>query len=373
MIMNDSDNKNNSPHNYYKINIIKPQEKEETINLKLNNQNLLTFLGSPKRKKSKIHEKMENSFCIKKYKNEYGAHGEKILKEFHKSHKSQTIKNSIIDKTALLRENKSISVMTEKNDIEDDNIIEKSITKSEKKNSINFNININNNNTNEILNIIKFINNLYTDDNHFQKKKPIKTLSIKYLPKINKNSINNSPKKKVSVQFRLESHRKKTIKSSNEIQPHNIYIKDQKIDFDNCLNLDQKYKKEKSIGFFEIERDTKFNNKNCSSKSLKSYQSIFNKSIKSKKKRSKSKFNPDKKSNINKEKKRQEFEVFKNTLQSNETDKQNNKSTKTKKETPTKKSNDKEEKKEAPKINNDDNNKKKRKYNFCNLFCCLNS
>ena len=366
--MNGSDNKNNSGHNY-KINIIKPQEKEETININFNNQNLLSLSRSrnPRKKKSSIQEKMENSFCIKKYKNEHGAHGEKILKELHKS---QTIKNIITHKSSSLMENKSMSVITNKINNIDAVPIEKSnsITKSDKKHSINYNININNTNTNEILNIIKFINNLYTNDKHLQKESPIKTFSIKSLPKINNDSNNYSSKKKLSIQYRLEIPKRKTFKSSNEIQHLNSFIKKDKTNLSNFLKPDQKYQKEKSIEFSEFEGDINLN---------KSYQSIFHNSKKLKKKKSKSKFNRDKKNSIKKEKKRQEFESIKNTIQSNETDKQNNKTIKSKKETLTIKSSDKndhkEDKKEEQKINNDNNNnKKKRKFNFCNLFCCLN-
>jgi len=299
------------------------------------------------------------------YKNEHGAHGEKILKEFHKS---RTIKNKITNKSPSSLENKSISAITEIINLDADNIIEKSIIKSDKKNSINFNININNTRTNEILNIIKFINNLYTSDNHFQKELPIKSLSIKNLPKIDNNSINNSAIKNISIKNRLKNLRKKTFKSLKEIQPHNEYNKDEKTNFINYLKLDeQKYKNEKNIGLSEGKRDITFNNRYNFSNSLRSYQSIFNKSKKSKKEKSKSKFNVDKKSTLKKS--------IKNTIQSIETGKQNNKDNpiKLKKETTTIKSNNKEDKKEETKINNNKNDKNQRKFNFCNIFYCLNS
>ena len=285
------------------------------------------------------------------------------MKEFHKS---RTIKNKITNQSPSSLENKSISAITEKINKDEDKTIEKSIIKSDIKNSINFNININNSNTNEIMNIIKFINNLYTSDNHFQKEMPIKTLSIKNLPKSDNYSFNNSTNNKLSINYRLENQRKKTIKSLKEIQPHNEYIKGEKTNFINYLKLDeQKYKNEKNIGLSEGERDITFNNRYNSSKYLRSYQSIFNKSKKSKKEKCKSKFNVDKESKLKKS--------IKNTIQSIETDKQNNKDNKFKKETTTIKIKDKDNKKEGPKINNNKNDKNKRKFNFCNIFCCLNS
>ena len=82
-------NSNNSSkkniNNNYKINIIRHSGKDENL-ININNPNSL-FLDTqtPNRKKSSLQVKMESAFCTKKYKNENGTSGAKILKEFHKS------------------------------------------------------------------------------------------------------------------------------------------------------------------------------------------------------------------------------------------------------------------------------------------------
>ena len=234
--MNEIENKIVNDNYSYKINIIKPQDKEEE-NMTPFNSNLLSLNArTPKKIKSKLQQKMENSYCIKTHKNMHGTYGEKILKEFHKS---QTInKNHIIKKSSFL-ENKLIDVKSFKNDEEnkEDKPNENQNYKHEIKNNINYNININNSNANEFLNIIKFTNNLYTGDNHLQKEMPTKKVNINNLSKFDKNFNKDSTKKKLFIQFGLENKKRKSFKTSNEIPQDNVDNKDKKTNFTNYMNV----------------------------------------------------------------------------------------------------------------------------------------
>ena len=81
--MKDEEVKTDKENNYI-INIIKPTLNGENKNS--NNQNLLSLNGrTPKRKKSKLQDKMQSSYCVKKYINESGSNGAMILKEHNLS------------------------------------------------------------------------------------------------------------------------------------------------------------------------------------------------------------------------------------------------------------------------------------------------
>lgn len=378
--MDDVDSKINNDNFSYKINIIKPQEKEEE-NINPNNTNLLCLnVRTPKRKKSKLQQKMESSYCIKTHKNENGSNGEKILKEFHKS--KSVNKNLLIKSSPSLFQNKSINEKSSKNDDENKEYgsIENQNYIPEIKNSINYNININNSNANELLNILKFTNNLYTDDNHLQKEMPTKKVNINNLSKYDKNFNTGSTKKRLFIQFGMENNKKrKSFKSSNEMPQDNADNKDQKTNFSNYLkeqsyNEDNNYENNRENSDSEDNFNFNLNKNNInyvkgSSKSAKNSQIIFNKKKNSKKKKIKSKFNQEK-SPIKKEKLKEKAESVKNVLKLIQTDKQSNRSIKSIKETPTVKNNDKEE---NPKKDDEKENKKKKKFNFCGLLCCLNS
>ena len=159
--MNNNSSKKNINNNY-KINIIRHSGKDENL-ININNPNSL-FLDTqtPNRKKSSLQVKMESAFCTKKYKNENGTSGAKILKEFHKS---KSLKFAIAKDSESNLENNTNTVKLSKKEV---NTNKENISPAIKHN-INYNININNSNTNEIFDLLKFTNNLYNQECHLQK------------------------------------------------------------------------------------------------------------------------------------------------------------------------------------------------------------
>ena len=414
--MNEQGKNSNNDNFCMKINIIKPSEDEENLN-NAKSPNLLSLgVRTVKRKKSKMQQKMENSYCIKKYTNEHGTHGANILKEFHKSmtinkpnakeSSSNLELNTITENCSKNAEeqnqnasqipsqipsqtqnqsqspsqmNSPIRIRTpsqKKNQSLFQNQIENHNANQEIKHNINYSININNSNPNDILNILKLTNNLYTDESHLQKEIPTKKLNINNLTKFDNNfNSNNLTKNKLFIQFGLKNKEIKSYKSTKNIAS-NIH----KTSFSNFLRLkgnnDDKMIYESKIESSESDEGVKINNPNNthnfnignnSSKSEKNSLLIFGKS---KRKKSRSKFPHDKR------KKSKEKISSKKMNKINE-EKEENKNEEKKKGNNEEKNEDKnEEKKEETKSDNSDKNKekeKKFKFRFCSLFCCLNS
>ena len=413
--MNERKN-NSSKDNCMKINIIKPSEEEEIVN-NFQNPNLLSINSPVKRRKSKMFHKMENSYCIKKYTNENGTHGAKILKE---DHKSKTINNPIAKESSSYLEYNTVSDRVSKNvDEQNQNLsqnlnisqnqdmcqnqdtsqnqssknhnkiqnqIQNHNSKQEIKHNINYNININNGNPNDLLNILKLTNNIYSGESHLQKEIPTKKLNINNLTKLDNNFNNNdSTKNKLIIQFGLKNKGRRSFKSTKNFEPS---IK--KESFSNYLNLkgvnEDEVLYENKIESSESDENNKINEYehnitnnmgNVSSKSEKNSQFIFHKPNR---KKSKSKYNKDKNKKLKKTKK----ESSKNTRKSsksykfnNDINKNNNISNKiinTIKEG----ENNEENKIDNSNLKNEEEKnenekKKKNKFRFCNFFCCLNS
>ena len=271
--MTDSTKNNN---NLYKINIIKPSGNEENTNS--NNQNVLTpHVRVPKRKKSSLQAKMENAYCIKKYRNENGYRGEMILKEFHKAKSVKCPNPKESDSNVENNEKNS------KNEKEEKNI------SPEINHNINYNININNSNTNEILGLLKFTNDLYNKESHLQKEIPTKKLDINNLSNFDKNFKNNLPKKKLFIQFGLNNPKRKNYKSEKYIPVDN---KD-KTSFSNYLQLKQKQNCENGeddkIDSSGFEENINIKKGNYTSKSTKNVLFKFNGSKSKKTKKLKNK------------------------------------------------------------------------------------
>ena len=352
--MNNNSSKKNINNNY-KINIIRHSGKDENL-ININNPNSL-FLDTqtPNRKKSSLQVKMESAFCTKKYKNENGTSGAKILKEFHKS---KSLKFAIAKDSESNLENKTNTVKLSKKEV---NTNKENIS-PEIKHNINYNININNSNTNEIFDLLKFTNNLYNQEGHLQKELPTKKLDINNLSKFDKNFNKDLTKKKLFIQFGLNDIKRKSFKSSNEIPKDN---KD-KTNFSNYLKIKQKENFENSENSGESEEDMNnnynLNRGDFTSKSTKNAQFNFNKMKNKKSKKIKNK-----------------IIIYEQIEQENEKDNSKPKSrqtTKTKKESPKKFSKkiskNKNGGKEELKINNNDKIEKNKKINFWNCFCCLN-
>lgn len=352
--MNNNSSKKNINNNY-KINIIRHSGKDENL-ININNPNSL-FLDTqtPNRKKSSLQVKMESAFCTKKYKNENGTSGAKILKEFHKS---KSLKFAIAKDSESNLENNTNTVKLSKKEV---NTNKENIS-PEIKHNINYNININNSNTNEIFDLLKFTNNLYNQEGHLQKELPTKKLDINNLSKFDKNFNKDLTKKKLFIQFGLNDVKRKSFKSSNEIPKGN---KD-KTNFSNYLKIKQKENFENSENSGESEEDMNnnynLNRGDFTSKSTKNAQFNFNKMKNKKSKKIKNK-----------------IIIYEQIEQENEKDNSKPKSrqtTKTKKESPKKFSKkiakNKNGGKEELKINNNDKIEKKKKFNFWNCFCCLN-
>ena len=350
--MNTDYAKNND--NSYKINIIKHSGNEDNINS--NNPNALTpHVRAPKRKKSNLQAKMENAYCTKKHINENGSRGALILKEFHKSKSfyCQTPKEAESN-----IENISNFEKNSKNDNKEKNI------SPEINHNINYNININNSNTNEILDLLKFTNNLYNKESHLQKEIPTKKLDINNLANFDKNLKNNLPKKKLFIQFGLNNQKRKSYKSAKYIPKDN---KD-KTNFSNYLKLKQKQSyengEENKIDSSGYEENINIKKGNYTSKSTKNALFKFNSS--------KSKKNKIFKNKVIYEEFEGENEKEKSISRSKNTIKTNKESSKQiKKQLSKIKSEVKIEKSDSDNIIK--NKKAKYKFKFFKCFCCLNS
>ena len=135
-------------NNNSKINVVKSSENIENISSNKKNS-LQTNQRNPSRKKSSLQIKMANAYCTKKYKNENGANGAKVLRELHKS---KSLKNVVFKEMESNMDTNTNNLKLSKNDLE-----EKKEVSPEIKHNINYNININNSNTNEILDLLKII------------------------------------------------------------------------------------------------------------------------------------------------------------------------------------------------------------------------
>ena len=353
--MNGGSSKKNN--NIYKINIIRPPTNENT--LIANNQNQL-FLNyrTPKRKKSNLQTKMENAYCVKKYKNEHGSSGALILKEFHKSKSINA--NKVKESDSNLDNNSNTEKISK---------IEKDIS-PEVNHNINYNININNSNTNEILDIINFTNNLYNRDNHLQKEIPTKKIDINNLSNFDKNFKNDSTKKKLFIQFGLNNPRRKSSKTSKIIPIDNG--KD-KTNFSNYLQLKEK---QISVSGDDNKIDSSENDENVYVNNIKkgNFTSKSTKKAKFKTNSSKNKKNKKFKNKTIYENLEQENENEQSISRSKQTVKTNKESTKNfNKQISKIKS---EVKKEGSNADNADDineeNKNKKKFRIRRCFCCLN-
>ena len=333
-----------------KINVVKSQGNEE--NISQNKKSLaLPNQRSPMRKKSSLQVKMANAFCTKKYKNESGSHGAKILKDFHES---KSLKNGTPKESDSNLECNTNNLKNSKNDVE-----EKKEVAPEIKHNINYNININNSNTNEILDLLKFTNNLYNKDNHLQKEIPTKKLDINNISKFDKNFNKGLAKKKLYIQFGLNNVKRKSFKSTKDIPKDNR----NKINFSNYIQFKQNQNIENSEDSNEYEENKTINisKGNFTSKSSKKNIFHFNKSKKKKNKKMKSKV------------------IFEQSEKENENSNPKSKRTKNSKKGSSKKFIEQvpqqmvEEKEKELKIDND-KKEKKYKFNLCHrFFCCLNS
>ena len=211
---------NSNKDNCMKINIIKPSDGEESIN-NIKSPNLLSLnLRTQKRKKSGVRQKMENSLCTKKYTNEHGTNGANILKEYHKSktiikpnakESSSNLENNTLTDNCSKNVDEQKSNMSQNQDISQNqdtsqnqspsqnqkiqNRIQNHNAKQEIKHNINYNININNSNPNDLLNILKLTNNIYSGESHLQKEIQTKKLNINNLTKFDNNFNNNDSTK----------------------------------------------------------------------------------------------------------------------------------------------------------------------------------
>ena len=366
--MNGESSKNNRHH--YKINIIRHSSNEININPHEQKQ-LLSNNRTPKRKKTNLQTKMANAYCTKKHINEHGSSGAKILKEFHKS-KSVKCNNGKESDSCL--ENNSNTEKNNKNDEkgekEEKEKKEENIS-PEVNHNINYNININNSNTNEILDLLKFTNNLYNRESHLQKEIPTKKLDINNLSNFDKNFKNDLTKKKLFIQFCLNNPKRKSYKSARNIPLDN---KD-KTSFSNYLQLKQKQieksGEENKIDSSEYEeniyvkyKNTNFKKGNYISKSTKNAKFKLNTSKNKKSKRFKK--------NIIYEQFEQENENEKSNSRSRQTAKTNKESTKNiNKKLSIIKSEVKREKSNIDNVNEEPKNMNK--FSFRRCFCCLKS
>ena len=351
--MTDSAKNNN---NLYKINIIKPSGNEENMNS--NNQKVLTpHARAPKRKKSNLQEKMENAYCIKKYRNENGSHGEMILKELHKA---KSVKCPNPKESDSNVENISNNEKNSKNAKEEKNV------SPEINHNINYNININNSNTNEILDLLKFTNNLYNKESHLQKEIPTKKLDINNLTNFDKNFKNNLPKKKLFIQFGLNNPKRKSYKSAKYIPVDN---KD-KTNFSNYLKLKQKQNcengEDNKIDSSGFEENIYIKKGNYTSKSTKNVLFKFNSSKSKKSKKLNNKTIHEEFEGENENEKEKSVSRSKHTAKTNKES-----SKKLKKQLSKVKAEVKIEKSISDNITKD--NKTKNEFKFFKCFCCLNS
>ena len=417
---------NSNKDNCMKINIIKPSDGEESIN-NIKSPNLLSLnLRTQKRKKSGVRQKMENSLCTKKYTNEHGTHGANILKEYHKSktiikpnakESSSNLENNTLTDNCSKNVDEQKSNMSQNQDISQNqdtsqnqspsqnqkiqNRIQNHNAKQEIKHNINYNININNSNPNDLLNILKLTNNIYSGESHLQKEIPTKKLNINNLTKLDNNFNNNdSTKNKLIIQFGLKNKDRKSFKSSKNVKSN---IK--KTSFSNYLNLkgdnEDEMVYENKIESSESDENNKINEHehehnnthnfiigNTSSKSEKNSLLIFNKP---KRKKSRSKFKSDKNKKVKNKIKKESSKNTRKSSKSNKTNKDINKDinkinniAKNQINTIKEEDNNEENKIENSNIKNNNENdnekneeenkkKKKNKFRLCSFFCCLNS
>ena len=368
--------KNSNTDNHMKINIIRPSADEENSRTPKNSNLLSLNLMSGKRKKLKMQQKMENSYCIKKHINEHGTYGAKILKEYHKS---LTINNNpyIKESSSNLDYNTVIDRCSkngnEQNQNQNQNQIQNNNDKQEIKHNINYNININNSNPNELLNILKLTNNLYSGESHLQKEISTKKLELNNLSKFNSNfSNNNLTKKKLFIQFGLKNIKRRSWKSNFEESlkdKTNSHLKSKGYNEDEMI-YENKIESNDSNENIKINEHNNINNfiiANNSSKSEKNSPKNF---CRPKRRNSKSKFEREKNK---KEKEKAKKESSKNSRKSSKTMKEHNKTNNNTHKLINKKieENNEENKIDNSNINND--KQKKNKFRFCNLFCCLNS
>ena len=362
--MNGGSSKHNN--NKYKINIIKCEGNEENTNS--NYQNFLSIkTRTPKRKKSSLEAIMKKSYCIKTYKNESGTKGALILKEFHKA---KSVKCDVKESDSFM-ENKSNTGKNSKNNSKNEEESKK--LPSEIKNNINYNININNSNTKEILDLLKFTNNLYNQDGHLQKDIPTKKVDINNLGNFDKNFKSDLTKKKLFIQFGLNNIKRQSYKStkniprsSKEIPNFSSYIKlkqKQRNEFfdDNKINSNQN---EENINV----NDDNINKDNYTSKSTHLNKSNKNKSKNKKNKKSKKKATKGTKGDSNQAKRESNSKSKNNSKTKNEIIQNINILNKPISETK------KEEKDEETKIDNTNKKEdiKKNKFKFSRCLCCLN-
>lgn len=389
---------NSNKDNCMKINIIKPSDGEESVN-NIKSPNLLSLnLRIQKRKKSNIQQKMENSLCIKKYTNEHGTHGANILKEYHKSktiikpnakESSSNLEYNTLTDNCSKNVDEQKSNMSQNQDISQNqdtsqnqspsqnqkiqNQIQNHNAKQEIKHNINYNININNSNPNELLNILKLTNNLYSGESHLQKEISTKKLELNNLSKFNSNfSNNNLTKNKLFIQFGLKNIKRRSWKSNFEESlkdKTNSHLKSKGYNEDEMI-YENKIESNDSNENIKINEHNNLNNfiiANNSSKSEKNSPKNF---CRPRRRNSKSKFEREKNK---KEKEKAKKESSKNSRKSSKTMKEHNKTNNNTHKLINKKIEENNEENKIDNSNINSDKQKKNKFRFCNLFCCLNS
>ena len=217
---NNNRNETENKSNFYKINIIEPNEKEKLSetpkNNKKNNKLFLTPIQA--RRKSKYENDNEiknfllNSVCSKR--------GSIIVPNT----KDQPQINLL--KTKAAKEKIIISPKYKKSTFGCENYSPKL------KRSVNYNININNNNVNNrqnsILNILKLTSNIYNNDEHLKKDVITKKIDINNIPNIKKSELFTSgnidkliKKKKLIITFGLNEQNEINV-NQNEFKSNKL-------------------------------------------------------------------------------------------------------------------------------------------------------
>jgi hypothetical protein len=359
--MNNNDNKTNKESSY-KINIIKPLEEDaKSANARDNitlNHNLLV---SPSVQKRNSFQGNIDSSLIEKNNNE-----EKniVVTNFSPNNNKKKIiasKSINIAKLLDISKNKLGSLGNKKR--------------------INNNIiNVKNSSQKDVMNLLKFTNNIYQKDEHLNKGMLTKKLNINEISNLDNTyfspSSNQNFKKKLIIQFnsgdkiRKPSNEESLKRLVNKMSKSSKMLRrsnDEKINFSNFLILKQNNQKEnmsdsssKNIEDIIFNSNFRFNSGDCTTKTPKNFHFKFNQYKFFKKNKSKKK--TKKKEKKGKQKKSSKSIKNNNTI--------NNQILEIKNEIINIKQKDV--------ISKDDENKIKKEqkkpfFKFCNLLCCWNS
>ena len=369
----------NEKKNFFKINIIKPKDNEtnhEIQNSNKINKKRLLFSPIQIRRRSKNEEQIKN-FLESSLREKRSFIKKSEDKEKEKENEKEKNYQNIIKSKTMKEKNTNNE---KKNKVE--NLLFRGSISPTKKKILNNDINNNINNNNDILNLIKYANKLYENDQHFDKllisnkfetnesinnKKGDSLLHLKYLPH----------KKRLIINFGLDDDNSLNWRKERKIS-NGSRLKS----FSNYVNKNLRFtpKKEKEI------ESNKNNNNNlildnkfmCSNKSNKSNRLINNNGDLTSKS---SKFYASKGKIV----KKQILDIGENALKDKDKDKEKDKIKINKKNT-SKTNKSKNKKKESinsnrnqtndcdilKKQNTENKNKLKKKKNLFCLFCCLN-